>query len=62
MKNIVFDLGVVLFARRRSECTQDFIDFFTFVRQEQMPRFWEEYDRGTWTMDEVAEEMCRYNG
>lgn len=62
MKNIVFDLGGVLFARRRSECTQDFIDFFTFVRQEQMPRFWEEYDRGTLTLDEVAEELCRYNG
>lgn len=62
MKNIVFDLGGVVFARRRSECTQDFIDFFTFVRQEQMPHFWEEYDRGTLTLNEVAEELCRYNG
>lgn len=62
MKNIVFDLGGVLFARRRSDCTPDFIEFFGFVRQEQIPHFWEEYDRGTSTLDEVAEELCRING
>lgn len=62
MKNIVFDLGGVLFARRRSECTQDFIDFFAFIRQEELPHFWVEYDRGTATLDEVADELCRRNG
>ena len=62
MKNIVFDLGGVLFARRRSDCTPDFIEFFAFVRQEQIPHFWEEYDRGTSTLDEVTEELCRING
>ncbi len=62
MKNIVFDLGGVLFARRRNECTQDFIDFFAFIRQEEIPRFWVEYDRGTATLDEVAEELCRRTG
>ncbi|MCM1302470.1 MAG: HAD family phosphatase [Alistipes senegalensis] len=62
MKNIVFDLGGVLFARRRGDCTPDFIEFFAFVRQERIPHFWEEYDRGTSTLDEVAEELCRING
>lgn len=62
MKNIVFDLGGVLFARDTSKCTQEFIDFFSFVRSEQMPRFWEEYDRGTSTLDEVTDELCRING
>lgn len=59
MKNIVFDLGGVVFARRREDCTPDFIRFFSFVRQEQIPHFWEEYDRGTRTLDEVAGDLCR---
>ncbi len=62
MKNIVFDLGGVLFARDKNKCTQDFIDFFSFVRAEKMPRFWEEYDRGTSTLEEVTETLCRLNG
>lgn len=62
MKNIVFDLGGVLFARDKARCTQDFIDFFAFVRSDVMPRFWEEYDRGTSTLDEVTDTLCRING
>lgn len=62
MKNIVFDLGGVLFARRHGDCTPDFIEFFAFVRQERIPHFWEEYDRGASTLDEVADELCRVNG
>lgn len=61
MKNIVFDLGGVLFARDRSRCTQDFVDFFAFVRSAEMPRFWEEYDRGASTLDEVTDTLCRIN-
>ena len=53
MKNIVFDLGGVVFARNISRCTQEFVDFFAFVRSERMPRFWEEYDRGT-SLDKCA--------
>lgn len=62
MKNIVFDLGGVLFARDKSKCTQEFIDFFAFVRFPKMPEFWEEYDRGTSTLDEVTDTLCRING
>lgn len=61
MKNIVFDLGGVLFARDNNKCTQEFVDFFSFVRAEQMPRFWEEYDRGTSTLEEVTETLCQIN-
>ena len=57
MKNIVFDLGGVLFARDRNKCTQEFIDFFSFIRSERMPRFWEEYDRGTYKLDEVTDTL-----
>lgn len=59
MKNIVFDLGGVLFARDRSKCTQEFLDFFDFIRSERLPRFWEEYDRGTSAWDEVVDTLCR---
>lgn len=61
-RNIVFDLGGVLFARDIRKCTQDFIDFFAFIRSERMPEFWEEYDRGTSTLDEVTDTLCRLNG
>lgn len=54
MENIVFDLGGVLFARDRSKCTQEFHDFFSFIRSEPMPAFWEDYDRGVSTLDEVT--------
>ena len=57
MKNIVFDLGGVLFARDRNKCSQEFIDFFDFIRSERLPRFWEEYDRGTSAWEEVVETL-----
>lgn len=54
MKNIVFDLGGVLFARDKRKCEPELLEFFSFLRAPQMPRFWEEYDRGTSTLDEVT--------
>ena len=62
MKNIVFDLGGVVFARNPQRCTPEFIDFFAFVRDPQMPLFWEEYDRGTWSLERTKEEMCHITG
>lgn len=62
MKNIVFDLGGVVFARDIRKCTAEFVDFFSFVRAEKMPEFWEEYDRGALTLDEVTDRLCLRNG
>lgn len=62
MKNIVFDLGGVVFARDPKKCAPDFVEFFSFVRFPQMPRFWEEYDRGALTYDEVIDLLCREKG
>lgn len=62
MKNIVFDLGGVVFARDRSKCSSEFIEFFSFIRAERMPRFWEEYDRGTLTLDEVTDALTALHG
>lgn len=47
--------------RDPKKCTEDFLNFFNFVRAEQMPEFWNEYDRGARTFDEVSEDLCRYN-
>lgn len=62
MKNIVFDLGGVVFARDPKKCKPEFVEFFSFVRFPQMPAFWEEYDRGALTYDEVVELLCREKG
>lgn len=61
MKNIVFDLGGVVFMRDPKKCTEDFLNFFSFVRADQMPWFWNEYDRGTRSLEEVKEDLCELN-
>ncbi len=62
MKNIVFDLGGVLFARDKHKCSPEFIDFFRFIRTDPMPDFWVEYDRGTLTLDQVIDALCALHG
>ena len=60
LQNIVFDLGGVVFARDRSKCTPEFVEFFSFVTKTGTPLFWDEYDRGALSIDEVKEEICRF--
>lgn len=62
MKNIVFDLGGVVFWRNPTKCTQEFLDFFAFVRETPMPHFWNEYDRGTLSLDAVMEHLMARSG
>ena len=62
MKNSVFDLGGVLFARDKNKSTQEFHEFFSFIRSERMPLFWEEYDRGASTLGEVTDILARTTG
>ena len=45
-KNIVFDLGGVVFSRDARKFEPEFIEFFSYVYLPKMPSFWEEYDRG----------------
>ena len=59
MKNIVFDLGGVVFHRDPEKVSSELIEFFSFVAASKMPRFWVEYDRGTLTYDEVLDELSR---
>ena len=62
MKNIVFDLGGVLFARDKSKCPPELLEFFSFLRAPRMPLFWEEYDRGTSTLEEVTATISGMTG
>ena len=56
MKNIVFDLGGVVFGRDpRKGATME----FAFIHAEKMPEFWVDYDRGTLTLDEVVRILSR---
>ena len=39
MKNIVFDLGQVVFARDLAKCSEEFVRFFSYVTETPMPQF-----------------------
>ena len=60
-KNIVFDLGGVVVARDPRKVSAEFQEFFSFIYQIPMPHFWEEYDRGTSSLDEVKNYICERN-
>ena len=61
IKNIVFDLGGVVFARDPRKFEPEFIKFFSFIALAKMPDFWEGYARGDILYDEVVEHLARYN-
>lgn len=61
-RNIVFDLGGVVFSRDRAKCSRELLSFFSFIAEKDTPRFWDEYDRGTLTYDEVVDELVVYRG
>ena len=60
-KNIVFDLGGVVFSRDPRKFEPEFIEFFSYVYLPKMPEFWEEYDRGAVSYDEMIEALMTYN-
>ncbi len=61
IKNIVFDLGGVVFARDPRKFEPEFIKFFSYILLPQMPKFWEDYDRGVVSYDEVLTSLANYN-
>jgi HAD superfamily hydrolase (TIGR01509 family) len=63
MKNIVFDLAGVVFARNEARCPQELMDYFYFINSgEQLPDFWCDYDRGTRSFDNVAQCLAKFRG
>lgn len=61
IKNIVFDLGGVVFARDPRKFEREFIEFFSYIALPEMPHFWEEYDRGVSTYERVINDLAEYN-
>lgn len=61
IKNIVFDLGGVVFARDPRKFEREFIEFFSYIMLPEMPHFWEEYDRGVSTYQSVINDLAEYN-
>lgn len=62
MKNVVFDLGRVVFAQDPAKSTAEFKQFFSYVSLTPMPQFWVDYDMGVLTIDQVADELAAYRG
>ncbi|MBR5281527.1 MAG: HAD family phosphatase [Alistipes sp.] len=62
MKNVVFDLGRVVFAQDPAKSTAEFKQFFSYVSLTPMPQFWVDYDMGVLTIDQVADELAVYRG
>ena len=60
-KNIVFDLGGVVFARDPRKFEPEFIKFFSYILLPEMPKFWEDYDRGISSYDKVLDDLAKYN-
>lgn len=60
MKNIVFDLGRVVFAHNPAHSNAERKRFFSFVAESPMPQFWVDYDRGVSSLDKVAEDLAAY--
>ena len=62
MKNVVFDLGRVVFAQDPAKSTAEFKQFFSYVSLTPMPQVWTDYDMGVLSFDQVAEELAAYRG
>lgn len=62
MKNVVFDLGRVVFAQDPAKSTTEFKQFFSYVSLTPMPQFWTDYDMGVLSFEQVAEELAAYRG
>ena len=61
IKNVVFDLGGVVFARDPRKFEPEFIKFFSYILLPKIPEFWEEYDRGVVSYEEVILALAAYN-
>ena len=60
MKNIVFDLGRVVFAQNPNKSSEEFKRFFSYVAQSPMPQFWVDYDMGVSSFDKVVSDLSAY--
>ena len=57
MKNIIFDLGGVVFSRDKRLCSSDLLTFWQIIHATPTPKFWLEFDRGALTWEETVSTM-----
>lgn len=57
MKNVIFDLGGVVFSRDKSLCSSDLLAFWQIIHATPTPKFWLEFDRGALTWEETVSTM-----
>ena len=62
LKNIVFDLGRVVFAQDPAKSSDHFKQFFSYVSLTPIPQFWTDYDLGVSSFDDVAAALAEYRG
>ena len=62
MKNIVFDLGRVVFAQDPAKCSDEFKRFFSYVIESPMPQFWVDYDLGKSSFETMIGDLAAYRG
>ena len=62
MKNIVFDLGRVVFAQNPNKSSEEFKCFFSYVAKSPMPQFWVDYDMGVSSFDKVISDLSAFRG
>ena len=60
LQNIVFDLFGVVIYRNHRKCRKELLDFLSFIAEKNTPHFWDEYDRGTISMNEALDELAKY--
>ena len=56
-------LKAAVFARNEARCPQELMDYFYFINSgNPMPDFWNDYDRGTRSFDNVAQCLAEFRG
>lgn len=59
MKNIVFDLGGVVFSRNYKQCSPDMAILWEAILSESTPTFWLDFDRGILTWEATIEAIAK---
>jgi len=54
MKNIIFDLGGVVFTRDYNVCSKEMLAFWDILHSSATPQFWLDFDRGALTWEETC--------
>ncbi|MBR4851310.1 MAG: HAD family phosphatase [Tidjanibacter sp.] len=62
IRNVIFDIGGVVLGRDFSRLAELLGDTFSFIAGNDFPAYWSEFDRGTYTREEVASMLASDKG